>query len=127
MKIFLSIAAILAWLFGAMLLFIPAQFYSPTGISMSPMLATIAQAHGATLIGLGVVDWLARNAERRGLIAVLGGNFVVQVLSLVVAVRTMALGAGAAIAPAVLIHVVLGSLFVYFLMKARIEESKHTL
>ncbi len=119
MKIFLTIAAILAWLFGAMLLLMPAQFYAPTGISMTPMIATLAQAHGATLIGLGVIDWLARHADKRGLIAVLGGNLVVQILSLVVVVRTMQLGAGAAVAPGVVIHVVLGSLFGFFLFRAR--------
>lgn len=119
MKTFLSIAAILAWLFGLMLLFMPGQFYAPTGIQMTPKLATIAQAHGATLFGLGVIDWLARNAERKGLIAVLTGNLVVQALSLSVVLRTMILGAGSAVAPGIVIHVVLGSLFAFFLIKAR--------
>ena len=40
----------------------PGEFYAPTGIEMTAKLGTIAQAHGATLFGLGVVDWLARNA-----------------------------------------------------------------
>lgn len=119
MKIFLSIAAVLAWLFGAMLLFMPAKFYEPTGIVMTPMLATLAQAHGATLVGLGFVDWLARGAEKKGLLAVLVGNFVVQVLSLLVVIRTMSLGAGAAVAPGIAIHVVLGSLFAFFIVRAR--------
>jgi hypothetical protein len=119
MKLFLSIAAILAWLFGTALLVVPGKFYEPTGIAMTPMLATIAQAHGATLFGLGVVDWLARNAERQGLVAVMAGNLVVQILSLFVVLRTMQLGAGAAVAPGVVIHVVLGSLFGYFLIRAR--------
>lgn len=117
MKVFISVSAVLAWLFGAMLLFVPAQFYAPTGITMSPMLATIAQAHGATLFGLGVVNWLARSAERTGLIAVLAGNLVVQVFSLVVVLKTMALGAGSAVAPGVVIHATLGSFFAYFLTK----------
>lgn len=119
MKIFLSIAAVLAWLFGAALLIAPGPFYAPAGIAMTPMLGTVAQAHGATLVGLGVIDWLARNAEKRGLVAVLAGNLVVQVLSLAVVLRTMALGAGAAVAPGVAIHVVLGGLFAYFVWKAR--------
>jgi len=117
MKIFISIAAILAWLFGAMLLILPAEMYAPTGIAMTPMIATLAQAHGATLVGLGVVNWLARNADRQGLIAVLTGNLVVQVLSLGVVIRTMQLGAGLAVAPGVVIHVVLGSLFAIFLIR----------
>ena len=119
MKIFISIAAILAWLFGAMLLIVPAEMYAPTGIAMTPMIATLAQAHGATLVGLGVVNWLARNADRQGLIAVLTGNLVVQVLSLGVVIRTMQLGAGLAVAPGVVIHVVLGSLFAIFLIRVR--------
>jgi hypothetical protein len=119
MRIFLAVAAVLAWLFGAALIAAPAAFYKPTGIDMTPMLATVAQAHGATLIGLGVIDWMARSADRPGLIAVLAGNLVVQVLSLGVVLRTMTLGAGAAVAPGVVIHVVLGALFAFFLLRLR--------
>ncbi len=119
MKLFIAISAILAWLFGAMLLFMPAQFYAPTGIAMTTMLASIAQAHGATLIGLGVVNWIGRNADRKGLIAVLEGNLVVQVLSLAVVVKTMTLGAGSAVVPGVLIHLILGSFFAVFLIKVK--------
>jgi hypothetical protein len=119
MRAFLAVAAALASLFGTALLFAPAAFYKPTGIEMTPLLATVAQAHGATLIGLGVIDWLARNAEPAGARAVLAGNLVVQVLSLGVVLRTMSLGAGMAAAPGVVIHVVLGTLFAYFLVRAR--------
>ena len=119
MKLFLSIAAILAWLFGAMLLLMPDKFYAPTGIAMTPLIATLAQAHGATLIGLGVVDWLGRKADKTGLHAILTGNLIVQLLSLVVVLRTMALGAGAAVSPGVVIHIVLGGLFALFLWKSR--------
>ena len=119
MKIFIGIAAVLAWLFGAMMLLWPIQFYAPTGIAMTPMIATLAQAHGATLVGLGVVNWLARNSDRQGLTAVLVGNLVVQVLSLAVVLRTMQLGAGAVVAPGIVIHVVLGSLFAFFLVRLR--------
>ena len=122
MKIFLAIAAVLAWVFGAMLLLSPARFYAPAGIAMTPMLGTVAQAHGATLVGLGTIDCLARSAERRGLVAVLAGNLVVQVLSLGVVLRTMSLGAGAAVAPGAVIHVVLGALFAFFL--ARVWSSR---
>jgi hypothetical protein len=116
-KIFLSLAAALAWLFGAALLFAPAAFYKPTGIVMSPMIATLAQAHGATLIGLGFIDWLARSADKKGLTAVLAGNLVIQALSLYVVLRTMSLGAGANVAPGAVIHVVLGGLFGLFLFR----------
>jgi hypothetical protein len=116
--LFLAIAAVLAWLFGAMLLVAPGAFYSPTGIAMTPMLATVAQAHGATLIGLGVIDWFARRGDIRGIRAVLAGNLVAQLLSLGVVIRTMSLGAGAAVAPGIVIHVVLAGAFGAFLVKA---------
>jgi len=119
MKLFLAIAGVLAWLFGAALLLAPGQFYAPTGIALTPLLATLAQAHGATLIGLGTINWLARRAEKRGLAAVLTGNLVVQVASLGVVLRTMSLGAGMAVAPGVIIHVALASLFGFFLVEAR--------
>lgn len=119
MKIFLAVAALLAWLFGLMLLLNPVKFYAPMGLALTPMLATLAQAHGATLIGLGVIDWIARGATGRGLVAVLTGNLVVQVLSLLVALRTMQLGAGLGMSPAILVHVVLGGLFAFFLMRTR--------
>lgn len=119
MRIFLGFAAVLAWLFGAMLLFMPAQFYAPTGIVMTPMLATLAQAHGATLTGLGLVNWLARNTDRNGATPVLAGNLLIQILSLGVVLRTMALGAGSAVAPGIVIHMVLGGFFVFFLLKTK--------
>ena len=118
MKIFLTIAALLSWLIGGMLLLSPAPFYAPTGIALTPLLATIAQAHGATLVGLGVINWMARGAEGRGLQAVLAGNLVVQILSFAVASRTMTLGAGAGVYPAFAIHTVLGACYAFFLAKS---------
>ena len=118
-KIFLSIAAVLSWLFGAMLLLAPGPFYAPTGLAMTPIVATVAQAHGATLVGLGVINWMARGANRQGLVAVLAGNLVVQILSLGVATRTVMLGGGASATPSILIHVVLGVFFLFFLLQAK--------
>jgi hypothetical protein len=119
MKVFLAVAAVLAWLFGVTLLAAPGPFYSPSGVTLTPMLATLAQAHGATLIGLGTVNWFGRNADGTGLRAILLGNFVTQVLSFAVAARTASLGAGAKVAPALVIHSVLGALFLFFLLRAR--------
>lgn len=118
-KIFLSIAAVLSWLFGAVLLLAPGPFYAPTGLAMTPIVATVAQAHGATLVGLGVINWMARGANRQGLVAVLAGNLVVQILSLGVAIRTVMLGGGASATPSILIHVVLGVFFLFFLLQAK--------
>jgi hypothetical protein len=35
MNLFLAIAAVLAWLFGGMMLLIPEQFFAPTGLVMT--------------------------------------------------------------------------------------------
>ena len=117
MKKFLIISAVLAWLFGVFLLFFPDKFYAPTGIAMTSLVSTIAQAHAATLIGLGFVNWFSRNLKGENVQGILLGNLVVQILSLIVVVRTMLLGPGLALLPGVVIHVVLGSCFGYFAVK----------
>jgi hypothetical protein len=122
-KGFLSFAAILAWLFGAMLLLRPAGFYAPTGILMTPLIATLAQAHEVTLVGLGVINWLARNATGTGLRAVLTGNLVIQGLSLWGVFGTMSLRPGLRVAPGALIHIVLGGFFAYFLSRSSREPT----
>jgi hypothetical protein len=123
MKLFLAIAAILAWIFGLGQLLAPAKFYAPMGIELTPMLATMVQSYGATMIGLGVINWCAREAQGRGLFAVLLGNLFVQVLNLGVVFRMLSLGAGKAAAPGVVIHIVLGGFFLYFLLRERKQEA----
>jgi hypothetical protein len=117
MRTLFAVSGVLAWLFGLALLFAPAGFYAPTGLALTPLMATVAQAHGATLVGLGVVNWLARDADARGARAVLVGNLVIQVLALGVVLRTMALGAGRAVLPGVAIHVGLATWFAVVLAR----------
>jgi len=109
----LIIGALLAWIFGAMLILVPGPFFAPIGIPMTDKIATIAQNQGAALIAIGVINFLARGTvDRVALRAVLVGNLVIQVLSLLVTVRALALGIfppqGA---PSVVIHLALGTLF----------------
>ena len=118
------ISAVLAWLFALMLLFNARGFEAPVGIDVNEKVATIAQAQGAILLGLGVINWLARNAtEIRTLGPVLGGNLVVQCASLAVAARAVLTGIfpiqGA---PAIFIHLLLGSAFVIALFRVRRGE-----
>jgi hypothetical protein len=97
MRKFLASAAVLAWIFGLVLLLAPTKFYEPTGITLMPMLATLAQAHDATLFGLGLINRCARHRRSRALRSV-ARNFVVQTLSLLIVIRTMMLGAGTSVA-----------------------------
>jgi len=115
----LTIAAVLAWVFGAMLMLAPAPFFAPIGIDVTDKVATIAQNQGAALVAIGTIDFLARRVtDHAALRAILYGNLVVQALSLAVVVRALALGIfppkGA---PSVVIHVILGTLFVLALRR----------
>jgi hypothetical protein len=107
----LGLAAILSWLFGTALLVMPANFYAPAGITLTPLLATVAQAQDSTRVGLGVINWLCRRAGQTQVARVLIGNVVMQGLSLLVVVRTMQLGAGLHVMPGLIIHLTLGSAF----------------
>lgn len=119
---FLRITAILAWLFAIMLLFNTRAFEAPVGIDVTAKVATIAQAQGAILLGLGVINWMAATIDdRRAITAVLAGNLVVQLASLAVAGRALLLGifppAGA---PAVVIHTLLSVGFGWYLARTRL-------
>jgi hypothetical protein len=115
----LVIGAVLAWLFALMLLFNSRALESPMGIDVTDKVATIAQAQGAILLGLGVANWMMRRVtDAAALRAILVGNLVVQLVSLIVAGRALALGIfppqGA---PSVVIHTLLGAGFVSSLFR----------
>ena len=118
MKLFLSISAGLAWLFGLASLFSPALLYAPLGIVMTPAIATIAQAQGASLIGLGCINWFARNLTGQVILPVLAGNLVVQIVSLGVIVYSF-LTVGSGDIPGIVIHIILGGFFLYFFLQQR--------
>lgn len=120
MKLFLSISAVLAWLFGLASLFLPATLYAPLGIAMTPAIVTIAQAQGASLIGLGFINWLARSLRGQAIVPVLAGNLVVQAVSLGVIVYSF-LSVGSGDIPGIVIHILLGGFFLYFFMQQRKE------
>jgi hypothetical protein len=120
MRIFLAISAVLAWAIGLALLFTPAPFLAPMGITVTPAIAVTGQTQGAILVGLGTINWLARAAAGAALRAVLAGNLVVQSLSWIVVARALALGiVPAQNAGAIVIHTVLGAGFAYFLWRAK--------
>ena len=117
----LMVSAILAWLVGLLLIFVPRDFEAPMGLVMDDKLATIAQAQGAILLGLGFINWLARRVtDRQALWAILYGNFVVQLVSFAVVLRALVHGfippAGAG---ALVMHVLLGAAFAWRGLKVR--------
>lgn len=116
---FLRLSAGLAWVFALMLMFNARGFEAPIGIDVTDKVATIAQAQGAILLGLGVINWMAAKlTDDAALMAVLAGNLVVQLASLAVAARALAAGIfPPAAAPAIVIHVLLASGFAFYLWR----------
>jgi hypothetical protein len=108
------IGGVAAIVFGLGLLVFPAAMFAGFGLGGAPVQALILSRDvGATLIGLGVINWMARNATGETLRALLVGNVVVQALELLVNAYEIASGAlPTQTAGGLLIHLVLGAVFV---------------
>ena len=108
------IGGVAAIAFGLGLLVFPAAMFAGFGLGGAPVQAQILSRDvGATLIGLGVINWMARNATGETLRALLVGNVVVQALELLVngyEIASSALPTQAA--GGLLIHLALGAVFV---------------
>lgn len=102
-----------AIIFGLALLVFPTTMLANFGLSASREGTVLSRDVGATLIGLGVINWMARNATGTALRALLVGNVVVQALELVVNGYEIAVGdLPTQAAGGLLIHLVLGAVFV---------------
>jgi len=73
---FLSIAGILGLVFGLLLVLVPAQFLAMYGDMGGEVVIGMARGWGASLLGLGVIAWSARNASGPAVQAILLGTFV---------------------------------------------------
>lgn len=82
-RLAITIVSVAAFAFGVPLLVAPGVMLAASGIDASGTIA-VARGAGATLVGLGVLDWLSRDASGAARRAVLVGNLAVQVLSLLV-------------------------------------------
>ena len=112
-RLALMIGGVAAVLFGLVLLVFPSSALSAAGLAVPTEATVVARDVGATLIGLGLINWMARDATGQALRALLVGNVVVQALEFVVnlgeiiagQVPTQAVGG-------LLIHLVIGAIFV---------------
>ncbi len=112
-RIALGIGGVAAIVFGLALLVFPSSAISASGLAVPPEAAVIARDVGATLIGLGVINWMARDATGQALRALLVGNVVVQALEFVVNLgEIVASQVPGQAAGGLLIHLVLGAVFV---------------
>jgi hypothetical protein len=112
-KLALTIGAIAAVLFGLMLLLLPRQMLGGFGLGTPTEGVVLSRDVGSVLLGLGVINWMARDATGAALRGLLVGNLFVQLLQLVVNAWEIygSHDLPAAAAPGLGIHVVLGLVF----------------
>jgi hypothetical protein len=62
----LSIAAIIAFIFGLGFILMPAQLVSFYNVELNPAGVLIAQLYGGALLGFGLLNWLGRGLNDAG-------------------------------------------------------------
>ncbi len=93
-KLFLTIAAVVAVLYGLVFVLISAPFLAMYGVPPDPHTTLTAQFFGSALIGLGVVDWFARDFSDAGAVrSVLIALVVTTVVGGVIAIWGVVSGA----------------------------------
>jgi hypothetical protein len=113
------IGGVAAVLFGLALLVFPTTMLGGFGLGTPTEALVLSRDVGATLIGLGVLNWMARNATGEALRALLVGNLVVQALELVVnGYEIAAAQLPAAAAGGLVIHLVLGAIIILAMRRA---------
>ena len=107
------IGGVAALLFGLALFVSPESMLAGFGVAAPASTKVVARDVGATLIGLGVINWMARNATGEVLRALLVGNVVVQALELLINGYEIVVGdLPSQAAGGLVIHLVLGAVFV---------------
>ncbi|MDQ2914802.1 MAG: hypothetical protein M3T56_16360 [Chloroflexota bacterium] len=118
-RLALMIGGVAAVVFGLALLVFPTSMLAGFGLAVPNEAKVVSRDVGATLIGLGVINWMARNATGDALRALLVGNVVVQALELVINGYEIAVGdLPTQAAGGLLIHLILGAVFVLAMRSA---------
>ncbi len=114
---FLTIAALIAILFGLGMLFMPEEFLGMWGLTLSSGGIFLGRSVGALLLSLGVINWIVRNApDSVALHAILYGNLAVHLLTGTLDLFATTSGViNVQGWGAVSLHVVLGAGFAYYL------------
>jgi hypothetical protein len=107
------IGGIAALVFGLALFVSPESMLAGFGLATPAAAKVLSRDVGATLIGLGVINWMARNATGDTLRALLVGNVVVQALELLINAYEIVIGdLPSQAAPGLVIHLIIGAVFV---------------
>jgi hypothetical protein len=93
LKLLLTITAALAFVFGLGFVALPRLTVAPFGVVLDPAGDLMARFYGAMHLGLGLINWLARDlVEPRGRRAIATGNLVYFALAALVAAGAAMLG-----------------------------------
>ena len=107
------IGGIAAVFFGLALFVSPESMLAGFGVATPVAAKVLSRDVGATLIGLGVINRMARNASGEVLRALLVGNVVVQALEILINGYEVVVGdLPTQAAGGLVIHLVLGAVFV---------------
>ncbi len=113
------IGGVAAIVFGLALFVSPESTLARFGLATPVAAKVLSRDLGATLIGLGVINWMARNATGDALRALLVGNLVVQALGLLINGYEIAVGdLSTQAAGGLLIHLALGAVIVLAMRSA---------
>jgi hypothetical protein len=119
-RLALILGALGAFAVGLALTVFPATMLGGFGLKTPDEAIVLARDEGVTLIGLGLINWMAQSATGTPLRALLAGNLAVQALEILV--NGFELVAGMLpiqAAPGLLIHLVLGAIFVLAMTRVR--------
>jgi hypothetical protein len=121
-RVILIVGAAAALLFGLGLTLLPDQMLAGFGLETPTAARVLSRDVGVTLLGLAVLNWLARNLHGDALRVILAANLFVQIAELVVNGIELAVGdLPPAAAGGLLIHIVLGALFAWPLLRGRMQ------
>ncbi len=81
-RTFLTVAAIIALLFGIGFVLIPIPLASLFGVALNPVSVYLAQLDGASMVALGIITWFYRDATN--LNGLLLGQFVANAIGFLV-------------------------------------------
>jgi hypothetical protein len=94
LTLFMTLAAIVALLFGLAFLLVPAGLLSLYGVTLDSGGQWIARYLGSAFLAIAAMTWLGRAASGPGLRAILVGDFVLAITGLLVAIFDRLYGVG---------------------------------
>ncbi|HVE87500.1 MAG TPA: hypothetical protein VND93_31800 [Myxococcales bacterium] len=117
-KHMLAVGAVIAFALGLFMVLATQQFLEPLGLATDPKVALLGQAQGVLLLSIGLTSWMVSSADWNGMRAVLAGNLLAQVLSIIINLRGYMTGiVPQAVVGQVGLHVLLGAGYAFFLLR----------